>query len=89
MTLHVHTARVSSGDPDRLDITRKSGDELGKTFAPSWRLLRPFLTKREIANQEKATFEEQQRAQLARIEMRAGFGVARRAGKLKITRNLG
>lgn len=44
--LVVHTARISSGDPDRLDVTRKSGSELGKTFAPSWALLRPFLTRR-------------------------------------------
>ena len=44
--LVVHTARISSSDPDRLDVTRKSGSELGKTFAPSWALLRPFLTRR-------------------------------------------
>lgn len=30
-----------------VDITRKSGDEaVGKSFAPSWKLLRPFLDKR-------------------------------------------
>jgi regulator of protease activity HflC (stomatin/prohibitin superfamily) len=34
------------------------------------------LTTREIANQEKATFEEQQRAQLARIELEKTTGTA-------------
>jgi len=38
MTLHVHTARISYGGPDRLDITRGSGSE-GLVFAPSWALL--------------------------------------------------
>jgi uncharacterized membrane protein YqiK len=34
------------------------------------------LTKREIANQEKATFAEQQRAELARVEMEKARGTA-------------
>jgi hypothetical protein len=34
------------------------------------------LTQREIANQEKATFEEQQRAQTSRIEMEKAKGTA-------------
>jgi regulator of protease activity HflC (stomatin/prohibitin superfamily) len=34
------------------------------------------LTKREIANQEKATFAEQQRAEVARIEMEKARGTA-------------
>jgi uncharacterized membrane protein YqiK len=34
------------------------------------------LTQREIANQEKATFEEQQRAQTSRIEMEQAKGTA-------------
>ena len=34
------------------------------------------LTQREIANQEKATFEEQQRAQTSRIEMERAKGTA-------------
>lgn len=34
------------------------------------------LTRREIANQEKATFEEQQRAQTARVEMEKAKGTA-------------
>lgn len=46
MTLQVHTARIGLVDPDVLDVTRKSGSELGKSFAPSWALLRPFLAWR-------------------------------------------
>ena len=34
------------------------------------------LTQREIANQEKATFEEQQRAETSRIEMEKAKGTA-------------
>jgi uncharacterized membrane protein YqiK len=34
------------------------------------------LTQREIANQEKATLEEQQRAQMARVEMEKAKGTA-------------
>ena len=34
------------------------------------------LTKREIANQEKATYAEQQRAEIARIEMEKAKGTA-------------
>lgn len=45
MTLVVHTARVSYGGPDRLDITAKSGV---KAFAPSWKILGPFLAKRRL-----------------------------------------
>src|SRR4029453_12038235 len=34
------------------------------------------LTRREIANQERATYEEQRRAQLTRIEMEKAKGTA-------------
>lgn len=40
------------------------------------------LTEREIAKQEKATFEEQQRAQTARIEMEKARGTAEMQGQL-------
>lgn len=40
------------------------------------------LTQREIAKQEKATFEEQQRAQTARIEMEKALGTADMQGQL-------
>jgi hypothetical protein len=37
--LMVWTARISSRDPDRLDVTRKSGGPIGSCFAPSAGLL--------------------------------------------------
>ena len=39
------------------------------------------LTRREIANQERATYEEQQRAETARIEMEKARGHGRHAGR--------
>ena len=47
MTILIHTARVTYTGPDRLDVTRKSGDP---TFAPSWRILGPMLTLRRQAD---------------------------------------
>ncbi len=44
MSLEVWTARVSTRDPDRIDITRKTGH---RAFAPSWNLLGPFLARRK------------------------------------------
>ncbi len=49
MSLEVYTARISSKDPDRLDVTRKSGGLLGAPFAPSWALLNPVLAARKEA----------------------------------------
>jgi hypothetical protein len=43
VTLTVHTARVSYGGADRLDVTRKSAGPDGIAFAPSWAILRPAL----------------------------------------------
>jgi hypothetical protein len=43
MSLDVYTARISSRDPDRLDITRKSGKGDALAFAPSWAILGPAL----------------------------------------------
>jgi uncharacterized membrane protein YqiK len=40
------------------------------------------LTEREIANQEKATFEEQQRAQTSRVEMEKAKGTAEMQAQL-------
>lgn len=58
MPLEVWTARVSSRDPDRFDVTRKSGVGDGLAFAPSWAILAPALGEmrkatrlREIADQ--------------------------------------
>jgi regulator of protease activity HflC (stomatin/prohibitin superfamily) len=49
------------------------------TFPPE---LVQVLTQREIANQEKATFEEQQRAETSRIEMEKAKGTADMQGAL-------
>lgn len=43
MTLQVFTARIGYRDPDVLDVTRKSGSALGRSFAPSWEILTPAL----------------------------------------------
>lgn len=47
--LVVHTARVGTEDPDRLDVTRKSADAIGVVFAPSWKILKPALEARTEA----------------------------------------
>ena len=47
--IEVWTARVSYRGRDRLDISRKSGDETGIVFARSWELLGPYLALRKIA----------------------------------------
>lgn len=46
MSLQVFTSRISCCDPDRLDVTRKSG-ETGLFLAPSWRILKPALEARK------------------------------------------
>ena len=48
MSLHVLSARISSRDPDRFDITRKSGTD-GLFLAPSWATLRPALVGMKTA----------------------------------------
>lgn len=62
MTLLVHTARVSTRDPDRFDVTRKSGGPKGEPFAPSWAILRPALAAlaeaRQLADLAAAASEE-------------------------------
>lgn len=52
MRAEVWTARVSSRDPDRFDITRGSGGAQGDPFAPSWAILRP--AKRMLAEDTAA-----------------------------------
>jgi hypothetical protein len=49
--LTVYAARISSRDPDRLDITRKSGGPNGLPFAPSWNILRPVLAARSAEDE--------------------------------------
>lgn len=45
MSVAVYTARISSRDPDRLDVTRKSATT-GLFLAPSWSILSPVLHAR-------------------------------------------
>ncbi len=47
--LQVLTSRIDYIGPDGLNVTRKSGTSLGKTFAPSWSILRPALEGLEHA----------------------------------------
>jgi uncharacterized protein YeaO (DUF488 family) len=53
MALVVWTARISTKDPDAVDVTRKTGNPV---FAPSWKILKPILAHRrigqEVSNEE-------------------------------------
>lgn len=60
MPLQVWTARISCRDPDVLNITRKSGNQV---YAPSWRLLGPALARRR--ENVQLTDEEWKRAYAA------------------------
>ena len=57
MSLRDHTARVSYGGADRLDITRKSAPPEGIAFAPSWAILRPALDMMALARTMRAAAE--------------------------------
>ncbi len=57
--MNVWTARISTKDPDRYDITRKSGNPI---FAPSWALLGPLLSNRRAGHEQT---EEEWRAYAA------------------------
>lgn len=74
MTLHVHTARIDSRDPDRLDITRKSGT-VGLFLAPSWKLLEPAITARREGVEDETTWALY--TQGFTIEMRRSYAKAR------------
>lgn len=71
--LIVHSARISYGGPDRLDVTRKGawlawkagkGETIGGAFAPSWPLLK-------AAKAGKLAFDEYDPRYLA--EMRESY----------------
>lgn len=46
MSAVIYTARIGYADPDVVDITRKTGDQFSRAFAPSWALLGPVLQAR-------------------------------------------
>lgn len=50
MTLQVFTSRISYRGADRFDVTRKSGGDFGRIFAPTWYTLRPALNARRQAD---------------------------------------
>ena len=65
MPLIVYTARISSRDPDRLDVTRKSAGPEGLPFAPSADLLRAGKSARvTFAEYDRRYVEEMRRSWL-------------------------
>ena len=56
VTLQVFSARISTRDPDRFDVSRKSAKE-GLFLAPSWALLSPFLKARRGEAITEATWQ--------------------------------
>lgn len=67
MALVVWTARISTRDPDALNVTRKSGSAI---FAPSWRIVAPALERRQ-AGREATDEEWKEYAQAYFLEMQA------------------
>lgn len=80
MSLIVHTARVSSRDPDRLDVTRKSGTS-GLFLAPSWATLLPAIRARGAFELKWAELEES----MERDDMQAERHLACELGAAKQT----
>lgn len=68
MSLAVYTARVSSRDPDRLDVTRRSAGPEGIVFAPSAKLL---------ASGQSGRVSSASYAKLYTAEMRASYAAHR------------
>lgn len=56
MALAVWTARISTRDPDAVNVTRKTGHAV---FAPSWKILGPML---EIRRSGRTATDEEWRA---------------------------
>ena len=69
MTLHVWTARLSYGGPDRLDITRATADKdpgaPGRFWAPSWKLVRMARYGLGHAQELRAAGEREQADRIA------------------------
>lgn len=81
MTLAVYTARISTRDPHRFDVTRQSGDAVGRVFAPSWAILTPALAALRCAN-DLDTLGATERARDMRDRTWAAYEIAYRAEML-------
>lgn len=57
MTLHVYAARITSRDPDRLDVTVKSAAGDARVWAPSWTIVNAGLALRDHARRVLDTSE--------------------------------
>lgn len=64
MPLQVYTARITSSDPDALNITRKSATT-GLFLAPSWLILRVGL-----AEMKRSKYPGEREAAFARYQVR-------------------
>lgn len=58
MTLRVSTARISYGGADRLDVTSRTADPVGRAFAPPWSLVGPLVAKRRAGTLTDADWAE-------------------------------
>jgi len=60
--LTVYTSTVDYDGPDKLDITAKSGGEVGAPFAPSWALVMEHRTNQISWRQYVELYAERMRA---------------------------
>lgn len=84
--LRVRTCRIGTvpRPGDLLDVTRKSGKE-GIVFAPSWRLLTPYLNKRRAGGFSGTDWENYKSAYAE--EMRASWRAHRAAWESLLSRS--
>jgi uncharacterized protein YeaO (DUF488 family) len=78
----IHTARVSTRDPDAVNITRKSADSFGIVFAPSWAILGPVLRERKAGRE----FDWSSYVEAYTAEMRRSYTAHGSAWRLMLSR---
>jgi len=83
MTLTVHTSRITYAGPDRLNVTRTSGDP---TFAPSWTILRPMLALRRAEGAMSVAYAWPRYAADYTAEMRVSYRLNRPAWNALLAR---